>query len=1372
MRARSVLPGIALTLGMVPAVGVLPAAPAHAAVTSNLAVVSQQDGGCGTKDQILLANPLTGALATGTQPGKPSTNWGPLNEAKPIDFNNKIVGLWAGSSDGRVAGVGVYDRASSTWPISFTLPTTLAKGGPHSVARLPGDLFAVAHVGGITGTSVNGAVLLFDEDGVLKDTEGLASAHGVEWDEKRKQVFAVGFDSVKSYDLIGEELRPVTSWTLPGTIRNGHDLRRRRTDTKFTVSGNEEEWTFDPAVAGSAAFTPLLRSDGTSYDKYVKSLDQGYDDVTLAAFHMHDRFYFGNRLPEQADFCMAPYKFRWIYAQGTPVYNEEEAPVETVQTQPAEPFLWAQKHVTTTDMKPIDDMWLGHAADTTAGAAYDIVKRSADDGNIPFIKFYHWGDDGSPTMGNFGSATTAQINGWKHYAHEIARALGTRPGYIVMEPEYDGPKDPATNQFVACSSKFEDAMKAIVTDIKNTAPNAVTINQSSFWANSATPYTCYADTAKTMHAQGFLIHIANKDPDCTWRTSNYNGPYDEGGDTTTTSLQIVDKAKRKADLTRTAFGTDRSFLSDLAVTQCEWGGQHQADIFDRLADAIPTLYKDKGLRGALIRTGGPSENQRYLGVNNEGGFTWSSQSATRINAAYGEIQTFLQSISGTSTPTFDGAAAAPSSVGAGQAVPINVTVTNTGGSLASGHIKIEVRNSADTIVGSTSFATSWSTGQSQSRSWSWPGTSTTGTYSVHVGVFSSDWATTYDWTSDAATFSVTSSAPPAFTSSASASPASIGPGAITTISATVNNTGSTLTNGEVAIEVYAPNGQLAKRAPFTGVTINGGASANYQTTWTAPSDAAGTYPVAVVVTGAGGTPEYHSNGNATSVTVSSATFTSTGSVNKPVVLPGTTTTFTADVKNNGSTVTGAEVRLSAEDAAGTVVGLQTLTGQTLLGAGTTSTFTWNWATPSTKGAYTLRVGVYTTGGASVLHWNDSASSVTVGDAKLTSGVDTSPSTVAPGGTATMTLTVTNVGAHIDNGIVAVEVYNSAGTRVSQLPTNGQTGQTIAHGESKTYSYTWTAPATAGTYTVKAGVWSAGWSTTHHYNTTADTVTVGNPAFTSSALVSSSSVTVGSTVTITGSFTNTGGALVNGNVAVRVYNSAGSQVGSHTSSAQSIANGAVATYTLNWVPALAGTYTVKLGVWNTTWATTHHWNNGAATIQVGGTAFQPSFQVGDGASNWWIEVYTSNDVTGVDVIGNDGAFYKTLTKQNWGGWTATAPSQLPAGSLVRFIARRSSDGATAGSNNFSWLQAAPTTDPGWVATLTKGSGSSTTWVEVGVSPTAQGVEAKVGNGAFTALTYSSGSGKWGKAMSAPTGSKVVFRATNTAGARAYSSVMTW
>jgi len=66
-----------------------------------------------------------------------------------------------------------------------------------------------------------------------------------------------------------------------------------------------------------------------------------------------------------------------------------------------------------------------------------------------------------------------------------------------------------------------------------------------------------------------------------------------------------------------------------------------------------------------------------------------------------------------------------------------------------------------------------------------------------------------------------------------------------------------------------------------------------------------------------------------------------------------------------------------------------------------------------------------------------------------------------------------------------------------------------------------------------------------------------------------------------------------------------------------------------------------------------------------------------------------------------------------------------------------------------------------------------WVEVDVQadqPLAK-VDAKVGSGAWTALTHESW-GSWAKSMAAPNGSLVTFRATSTTGATATSAATTW
>ena len=75
---------------------------------------------------------------------------------------------------------------------------------------------------------------------------------------------------------------------------------------------------------------------------------------------------------------------------------------------------------------------------------------------------------------------------------------------------------------------------------------------------------------------------------------------------------------------------------------------------------------------------------------------------------------------------------------------------------------------------------------------------------------------------------------------------------------------------------------------------------------------------------------------------------------------------------------------------------------------------------------------------------------------------------------------------LSNGIVDVEVYNAAGTKVSQ---QYWTGQNFTTGQSRSYGYNWTAPGTTGTYTVKVGVFGAGWSPNYHWNNGACTITV-------------------------------------------------------------------------------------------------------------------------------------------------------------------------------------------------------------------------------------------------------------------------------------------
>jgi hypothetical protein len=100
-----------------------------------------------------------------------------------------------------------------------------------------------------------------------------------------------------------------------------------------------------------------------------------------------------------------------------------------------------------------------------------------------------------------------------------------------------------------------------------------------------------------------------------------------------------------------------------------------------------------------------------------------------------------------------------------------------------------------------------------------------------------------------------------------------------------------------------------------------------------------------------------------------------------------------------------------------------------------------------------------------------------------------PSQVAPGGSSTISTTVTCATDSLSNGVVDIEVCDAAGTRVAQ---QYWTGQSFTTGQQQTYNYVWTAPATAGLYTVRVGVFGANWTPNYYWNANAATINVSAP----------------------------------------------------------------------------------------------------------------------------------------------------------------------------------------------------------------------------------------------------------------------------------------
>lgn len=113
-----------------------------------------------------------------------------------------------------------------------------------------------------------------------------------------------------------------------------------------------------------------------------------------------------------------------------------------------------------------------------------------------------------------------------------------------------------------------------------------------------------------------------------------------------------------------------------------------------------------------------------------------------------------------------------------------------------------------------------------------------------------------------------------------------------------------------------------------------------------------------------------------------------------------------------------------------------------------------------------------------------------GNPTFTTAAVPAPGNVVKSTSTTITLTVNNTAGSLTGGVVDLEIYNSAGSRVAQ---NFWSGQAFTTGQSRTYTYNWTAPATTGTYYIKAAVFNSDWSTLYHWNDNAGTALVVNAA---------------------------------------------------------------------------------------------------------------------------------------------------------------------------------------------------------------------------------------------------------------------------------------
>jgi cellulose 1,4-beta-cellobiosidase len=122
------------------------------------------------------------------------------------------------------------------------------------------------------------------------------------------------------------------------------------------------------------------------------------------------------------------------------------------------------------------------------------------------------------------------------------------------------------------------------------------------------------------------------------------------------------------------------------------------------------------------------------------------------------------------------------------------------------------------------------------------------------------------------------------------------------------------------------------------------------------------------------------------------------------------------------------------------------------------------------------------------------------------------------------------------------------------------------------------------------------SRTSAYSSQVSATPVASIAFTSSATGSPSSVAQGTSATVKATVTCTAGSLANGNIQIYILDPNGNETALQNFSAQNFQAQQSLAYSMTFIPSLAGTYRLEVGVFNASWQMLYwNWQAGSMTI---------------------------------------------------------------------------------------------------------------------------------------------------------------------------------
>jgi fibronectin type 3 domain-containing protein len=320
-----------------------------------------------------------------------------------------------------------------------------------------------------------------------------------------------------------------------------------------------------------------------------------------------------------------------------------------------------------------------------------------------------------------------------------------------------------------------------------------------------------------------------------------------------------------------------------------------------------------------------------------------------------------------SDPLFTATAtASPNPATQGSSTTLTVKVTCTQNSMTNGSVSIVVLDPNGNVAQTTPEASqSFTNGQVQTYSPTITPTAV-GTYTVQVNVSGSS-GQLFTAIPSAGTFTVNAPAAPSFTITGSVSPTTISATGSTSISATFQNTGGTMTGGNIEIQIYPTGGgstSIGGYAPqYNAWTIAGGTSQTLSFTFTPTAGtAAGTYNVIALAFGNNYSPEYNQATIGT-LTIGSGggggtpAFTITGSVSPTTISATGSTNISATFQNTGGALVNGNLQLQVFNGTTAIGGVVSPYNATNVAAGASYPLTFTW-TPSAQTPAFTTPGTY------------------------------------------------------------------------------------------------------------------------------------------------------------------------------------------------------------------------------------------------------------------------------------------------------------------------------------------------------------------------------------------------------------------------------